>query len=195
MFEYEPDGATPVDADEAVYLIPKHIRTRDELNVWEQENILLAAAWSLNVRRTVIDEAHVRGLHKRMFDKTWTWAGRYRTSDKNLGVPWSQIPTEVKKLIDDGRFWLEKKVYSQDEIAIRLHHRLVFIHPFSNGNGRHARLWSDVILRQLGRRPFSWRNAELDQTSDARSAYITALRAADKNDYGPLFALILSGRE
>ncbi len=195
MFENEPDGATPVDEDEAVHLIPKHIRTRDELNVWEQENILLAASWSLNVRGSIVDEAQVRGLHKRMFDKTWRWAGRYRTSDKNLGVPWSQIPAEVKKLVDDGRFWLENDVFSIDEIALRLHHRLVLIHPFSNGNGRHARIWSDIILRQEGRPAFTWHNADLDQASEARKAYIDALRSADRNDYVPLITLLLTGRE
>lgn len=195
MFEPEPEGATPIDDDEAADLIPKHIRTRDELNVWEQENILEAAHWAESARRSVLDEGQVRALHRRMFDKTWKWAGKYRTSEKNIGVPWPSVSTEVRKLVDDGRFWIENEVYSIDETALRLHHRLVFIHPFPNGNGRHARLWGDMILQQNGRPPFKWRSPDLDQASEARRAYIDALRRADMGNYDPLIALILRERK
>lgn len=195
MFEIEPEGATPIDDDEAADLIPKHIRTRDELNVWEQENIILAAHWAESARKSILDEGQIRALHRRMFDETWKWAGRYRTTDKNIGVPWPTVSTEVRKLIDDGRYWIENNVFTIDEIAVRLHHRLVFVHPFPNGNGRHARLWGDIILRQHGRPPFEWRSPDLDHASEARKAYIDALRNADMNNYEPLIALILGGRD
>jgi len=195
MFEPEPEGATPIDDDEAADLIPKHIRRRDDLNVWEQENILKAAHWAESARKSVLDEGQVRALHRRMFDETWMWAGRYRTSDKNIGVPWSSVSTEVRQLVDDGCYWIENDVYSIDEIALRLHHRLVFVHPFPNGNGRHARLWGDIILRQNGRPPLEWRSPDLDHTSEARTAYIDALRSADMGNYDPLTALILRERE
>ena len=180
MFEGDPDGATPLDVDEVDQLLPSHIRTREELNLWEQENILRAAAWAKRARTPALDELTIRKLHRRMFDSTWTWAGRYRTSDKNIGADWRLIPTEVRKLIEDGRFWLENGTYPVDEAALRLHHRLVLVHPFPNGNGRHARLWCDMLLEQNGRPVFTWKNRELDGPGEARRAYIQALQAADK---------------
>lgn len=195
MFEGGPAGATPIDADEADQLLPSHIRTREELNLWEQENILRAAAWAQRARAPALDELTIRKLHRRMFDRTWTWAGRYRTSDKSIGVDWRLVPSEVRKLVDDGRFWLENDTYPIDEAALRLHHRLVLVHPFPNGNGRHARLWCDMLLEQNGRPVFTWKNRELDQPGEARRAYIEALQAADRGDHAPLLFLVLKGRE
>jgi Fic-DOC domain mobile mystery protein B len=129
-----------------------------------------------------------------MFDQTWAWAGRYRTSDKNMGVYWATIPEEVRNFVGDARYWFERQVYPIDEAALRLHHRLVKIHPFPNGNGRHARLWCDMLLKQNGRPPFEWKNQQLDERGDARRAYIDALQAADRGNYNPLFDLILKGR-
>ncbi len=195
MFDQEPDGATPVDADESSDLIPAHIHSRDELNLWEQENILEAARWAERSRKDALDESFVRVLHQRMFEQTWRWAGRYRLSNKNIGVDWPEIPTEVQVVIDDGRYWLENKTFSIDEAALRLHHRIVQVHPFPNGNGRHGRLWCDTVLTQNGRPPFVWKSRELDQTGSARSAYIKALREADHGDYGRMIGLILSNRD
>lgn len=194
MFENEPEGATPIDADEARDLIPQHLQTRDQLNTWEQENILFASKWTNTLRESVLSDEKLRELHRRMFGRTWKWAGQYRRSNKNIGVEWPVIATEVRVLTKDARFWLEHETYSIDEAAVRLHHRLVSIHPFPNGNGRHSRLWCDTLLRQHGRPPFKWKNAELDKMTTARHAYIHALRAADLNDYSPLFDLLLFGR-
>jgi len=195
MFEGDPDGATAIDPDEAGDLLPSHIRTRQELNLWEQENILQAAAWAKRARTPALDDLTIRKLHRRMFDRTWTWAGRYRTSDRNIGVDWRLVPSEVRKLIEDGRFWLENGTYPVDEAVLRLHHRLVLVHPFPNGNGRHARLWCDMLLEQNGRPAFMWKNTELDEPGEARRAYIEALHAADMGDYAPLLTLILEGRD
>jgi len=195
MTEREPEGATPLNREEAAGLLPPHIGTRDELNVWEQRNILEAAVWVSRTRRSALDEGTVRELHQRMFDRTWDWAGQYRLSDKNIGVAWAQVPAQILKLMGDGKYWLAKKTYTPDEAALRLHHRLVKIHPFPNGNGRHARLWCDLLLTQEGRPLFNWKNAELERTGDARRAYIHALQAADGNCYQPLFHLFLTGRE
>lgn len=194
MHEGEPDAATPLDPDEADGLIPTHIHTRAELNVWEQENILEAVEWASASRKPCLREETIRELHRRMFGHTWVWAGRYRTSDKNLGVPWPTISREVRDLVEDGRFWLDHGTYGTDEAVLRLHHRLVWIHPFPNGNGRHARLWCDMLLRQYGRPPFEWKNRQLDREGEARRAYIEALRAADRGDLEPLFRLLLEGR-
>lgn len=194
MFDNEPDGATPVDPDEAEALLPAHIHSRAELNLWEQANILEGARWAARTRTPALSDATIRELHRRMFDETWAWAGRYRTSDKNIGVHWPAISTEVRKLLDDGQYWLDHGTFTVDEAAAQLHHRLVKIHPFPNGNGRHARLWCDMVLRQNGHRPFEWKNRELDSDGEARRAYIAALQAADGQDYGPLLSLLLRDR-
>lgn len=192
--EGELDGTTALAPDEADALLPRHILTRADLNLWEQENILEGITWSLRSRSPVLSEALVRELHRRMFNGTWSWAGRYRTSDKSIGVHWPTIPAEVRNLILDGQYWIENDTLELDEAAIRLHHRLVKIHPFVNGNGRHARLWCDMLLRQWGRPPFAWKSRELNIGGEARRAYIDALRAADDNDYEPLRELLMRGR-
>ena len=129
-----------------------------------------------------------------MFSETWAWAGVYVRSDKNTGVNWATISVEVGNLVEDGRFWLHNETYSVDEAILRLHHRLIKIHPFPNGNGRHARLWGDMLLKQRGRPVLEWRTKDPAQTGAARQAYIQGLRAADEGEYGPLINLFLADR-
>lgn len=187
MLDYPPE-ATPVDADEASALLPGHITTRAELNEWEQANIARAVLW---IRETSVDPLlpkTVIGLHRRMFDQTWEWAGQFRASNKTIGVPKEQIGEELKKLLDDGRYWLDEQTFPTREAALRLHHRMVSVHPFPNGNGRHARLWVDMIVRQADAPPIAW-GGELAQAGAMRSRYIAALRAADQGDYASLLDL------
>jgi len=144
-------------------------------------------------REGVLTEDFLRQLHKRMFGNVWKWAGQYRTSNKNIGVFSELIGTELHKLIDDIRFWIENETFPPDEIAARFHHRLVAIHPFVNGNGRHARLMTDLLLeKQLGRPRFSWGEATLEEEGRARSRYIAALRSADQGDYSLLMQFVRS---
>ena len=194
MTEHPPEGATPLTPDEADDLLPGHLRTRAELNLWEQENILAAALWTQRTRTSALDEGRIRELHRRMFDRTWRWAGTYRQSDKNIGVDWSTIAVEVRSLVDDGSHWIRAGVYDIDEAAIRLHHRLVHVHPFPDGNGRHARLWCDLLLGQNGRPPIAWQSDQLGTAGEARSGYIEALRWADGGNLQPLLGLLLAGR-
>jgi len=189
-----PEGATPLDPDEAEDLLPGHIRTRGELNVWEQENILVAASWVRRTRKEALDESTIREMHRRMFSETWRWAGRFRTSDKTIGAHWPHVPVAVRNFVEDGRLWFREEVFSPDEAAIRLHHRLVQIHPFPNGNGRHARLWCDLLLNQIGRPAFAWGGVKLDTAGAQRKAYIRALRSADDGDIQPLLDLFLQNR-
>jgi Fic-DOC domain mobile mystery protein B len=121
-----------------------------------------------------------------MFGEIWSWAGHVRRSEKNIGVDRQMIRVEVRNLIEDARVWREREVHSADEIAVRFHHRLVAIHPFPNGNGRHARLMADLLAMQAGRPAFSWGGGRLASTSELRTAYITALRKADGGDMAPL---------
>ena len=192
MFEDGPEASTPIDADEAGDLLPPHLHNRAELNAWEQANILVAAQWVQRTRKRALAEPTIRLLHSKMFDETWGWAGKYRKSDKNIGVFWAQVPTEVRQLVDDGTYWVENGTYPIDEAALRLHHRLAMIHPFPNGNGRHARLWCDLLLKQHNRAPFEWKTAQLDQPGDARRQYIDALQQADGGRLDPLFELFLA---
>lgn len=192
-----PSGATPLDPEELEGLIPDYITTRGELNELEHQNIQDAILW-IQKRRTieVSDASFLHELHKQMFGQVWKWAGRARKSGKNIGVDWTQISTQTAHLLGDLKFWIEKQTFPPDEIAARFHHRLVQIHIFPNGNGRHSRLVTDLLLEQWGEAPFSW-GARADQTpieaeSARREEYIGALRAADKNDYTTLLTFVRS---
>jgi Fic-DOC domain mobile mystery protein B len=187
-----PPGATPLDPDEMAGLLPTSIATQGELDAFEQANIADAEGWALRRKhKDVLSEPFVRALHRRMLAQVWRWAGSYRTSDKNIGVPWQQIPTQVRQLCDDASYWVSHPAYGWDELGTRFHHRLVAIHPFPNGNGRHARLMTEVLLRSNGQALFSWGRASVDPTQ-VRARYIAALRAADGGEYGALIAFVRS---
>lgn len=186
-----PHGATPLDEDEARDLIPKHVSTRSELDELEEENIREGLSWAL--RRLargrggdLLSEDFLYQLHRRMFGDVWKWGGQVRQTDKNIGVDRTTIRVEVRKLVEDARYWIENGVYEPDELALRFHHRLVWIHPFPNGNGRHARMMADLLIRHFGHKAFSWGGESLSNTTELRSAYISALRCADGGDFGPL---------
>lgn len=183
-----PSGATPLDADELASLIPGHISTQGELNEWEQLNIVHGEAWARKQRKEILNEAFLRQLHKQMFGDTWKWAGDFRKSDKNIGIDWLKIGVELKKLLDDAHYQIEHASYPPDEIAVRLHHRLVAIHPFPNGNGRHARLMADLLVERLGQARFTWGSRNLVDASATRQAYISALQVADARNYAALLA-------
>jgi Fic-DOC domain mobile mystery protein B len=184
-------GATPMDPDEVAGLIPRHIALKRELDEFEQANILAGHEWAeKRMRRNPLSEDFVRALHKNMFNKTWRWAGQFRRTEKSIGMDPLQIGVALRDLLDDAKCWLEHGTYSIDEQAARLHHRLVLIHPFPNGNGRHARLFTDVFLRFRQSTPFSWGRINLVTPSFTRSTYIEALQAADAKDYRPLLAFV-----
>lgn len=186
-------GSTPLDPNEIDGLLPPHIRTQEELNEWEQANIGRALAWLASARRPdVVTEGFVRELHRRMFDSTWRWAGRFRATERNIGVAPEQIGPQLRDLLDDTRYWLQHGTYAIDEAAACFHHRLVAIHCFANGNGRHARLLTDVLLAEHGAAPFSWGRGNLVRAGDARNDYLTALRAADGGDLGALLTFVRS---
>ena len=186
-FDY-PEGATPIDPDEAEGLLLTHITIRGELDRWEQDNIVEALAWLDKTKSTdILNEQFVRELHRRMFANVWKWAGHFRQSDKNIGGPWHQISTNLKNLCDDVRLWIELREQSPDEIAVRFHHQLVSIHPFPNGNGRHARLMTDLLLENILKRPrFTWGSEDLSRSGQTRKRYIAALHEADEQNYEPL---------
>ena len=188
LFERPDDAATPLTPEEMRDLIPAHIAYRRELNEAEQENIVRAQEWALSRRRDPLSEKFVKDLHRRMLGDVWRWAGKFRASARNMGIDYWQIPVALRQLLDDAQAWIEYNAYPPDEIAVRFHHRLVQIHPFPNGNGRHSRLMADLLAIQLGRERFSWGRGSLRTAGAARARYVEALRAADDHDIGLLLA-------
>jgi Fic-DOC domain mobile mystery protein B len=191
----EPDDATPLAPEEREGLLQTWVTHRQDLNEAEQENIVTGAAWARRRRATAVsllDDRFARTFHSRMFGDVWEWAGTYRHTERNIGIAAYRISTELVAMFDDVRFWVEHETYPPDEIAVRLHHRLVAIHPFPNGNGRHARLMADLLIEKLGGAPFSWGGGSLADIGELRARYVAALQAADDHDIGPLMAFARS---
>jgi len=183
----QDDASTPLTQEALDGLIPSYITLRPELNEAEQANILEAEEWAFSKKRDVLTEKFLDNLHKRMFNRVWKWAGAHRRTGKNIGVDAYRIPTELRQLLDDVRFWIENGTYPPDEIAARFHHRLVWIHMYPNGNGRHARLATDLLLTALDQPRFTWGRKNMVDANETRKTYIAALRSADRHDYQPLF--------
>ena len=186
LFE-EPEGATPLDPDEQEGLLLSWVTTRADLNQAEQDNIDSAAAWAFRQRNADIASVDFAlELHRQMFGEVWAWAGTYRETERNIGIAPHRIGQEMAALFDDVSYWVRESTFDPDEICVRLHHRLAQIHPFPNGNGRLARLMADLLADSLGIEPFSWGGSSLQGIGELREAYIDALRAADRHDYGPI---------
>ncbi len=184
------DGQTPLDEDEKEGLLIPTIATRGELDEFEQQNIEQAVLWSLNrsfKANTVFTEDFIRAVHKRMYGNVWGWAGKFRKTNKNIGVDKWQIPATLRTLLDDTRFWYANNTYSPDETTIRFKHRLVSIHCFANGNGRHSRLMADIVIEKIFKQPiYTWGATSLVKQVDIRTAYLNAIKAADAGDIQPL---------
>ncbi|MEQ8314862.1 MAG: mobile mystery protein B [Gammaproteobacteria bacterium] len=187
--EFDDDGTTPLDPDEREGLKYPHIQTRGELNAAEQSNIQDGFLWLARQRSfrqlEYLTEEFLLSLHRRMFGKVWAWAGRYRNSEKSIGVYPGDIGPEVRKLLDDARYWVEQGTWNREHFAARFHHRLEQIHPFPNGNGRHGRIMTDTVLTEiLQQAPVDWLAG--GDPAQRRVEYIAALRSADTGDYGLL---------
>lgn len=192
----EPDDATPLDPALRDGLLQTWITSRADLNEAEQENIVKGAAWARRRRGAkavdLLSEEYVKTLHKQMFGDVWKWAGTYRQNELNIGIAPHRVPAEMPAMLDDVRYWVEHNTYPPDEIAVRLHHRLTQIHAFPNGNGRHARMMADLLIERLDGEPFSWGGGGLADVGTLRDRYVTALRAADNHDIGPLMGFVRS---
>lgn len=190
------EGQTPIDEEEKEGLLIETISTKTELDEFEQLNIEEALQWVFGKKfkpKQVFTENFICNLHKRMYGNIWAWAGTFRRTDKNIGVDKYQIPMELKVLCDDVLYWIENNTYPPEQISIRFKHRLVSIHCFPNGNGRHSRLMADIIIEKLyGLPPFSWGAANLTEVSDIRTIYIKAVKLADQHEYQPLLDFVRS---
>jgi len=189
----EPDDATPLDPDERDGLLFPHIDTRGELDQMEQVNIQQGLSWLHNKKLSnddLLTDSFARQLHQKLFSDVWKWAGEYRRTEKSIGIAPEQISVQARLLMDDTRFWVENDTYPAKELALRFHHRLVKIHLFPNGNGRHSRIMADAILTKLlSTQPIEWGGRNLTKAGDIRMNYINALRQADREDYSALFEL------
>ena len=190
------EGQTPLDEPENEGLLISSITTREELDEFEQLNIEKAIQWTLGKKlkaEQLFTEKFIRDLHKKMYSEVWKWAGSFRTTEKNIGIKSYLIAIELKQLLDDALFWINNKIFEPEELAIRFKHRLVSIHCFANGNGRHSRLMADLIMEKLFNRTiFTWGSANLEKPTEARGNYIKALREADKHDLESLIAFAKS---
>lgn len=187
-----PEGSTPLGPDEMTGLIPTWIATRGDLDMAERDNITTAMVWAFNQRwaaNTLLDRETMHGLHRRMFCDVWAWAGSPRLRETTIGADPRHISVLLRDLLDDVRMQVADPTCSwgADEVAVRFHHRLVSIHPFPNGNGRHARLAADLLVVMMDRPRFTWGNESLTRAGEARSTYLDALRTADATrEYAPL---------
>ena len=192
-----PPEATPLDSNEIADLIPDYITTQGELNILEQQNIIEGINWADRQKKPdMLSITFNYELHKQMFNQVWRWAGKPRTTDKSIGVYWQQIPTQLSSLFESAIYWVENKTYKWDELAVRFHHKLVSIHAFPNGNGRHARLMTDILLKSNNQEPFTWGekmySSPIEVEGKTHKAYISALKKADGNDFIDLIKFIKS---
>ena len=188
-FDYKY-GQTPLDEEEKEGLKIKSITTQRELDEFEQLNIEKAVEWTIHTKlkpEKILTEKFVKDLHKIMYGDVWKWAGEFRRTEKNIGIPWTQIEIELKNLLDDTKYWVENKTFSPIEIAIRFKHRLVSIHCFPNGNGRHSRMMADIIMESIfGNEIFSWNQSNMVKANETRNQYIKALKEADNGNFKQL---------
>ncbi|WP_423998189.1 mobile mystery protein B [Maribacter sp. IgM3_T14_3] len=188
-FNYK-EGQTPLDEEEKEGLKINSITTQGELDEFEQLNIEKAVEWTIHKKikpEIILTEKFVKDLHKKMYGDVWKWAGEFRMTEKNIGIQWTQIGIELKNLIEDTKYWIENKIFLPEEIAIRFKHRLVSIHCFPNGNGRHSRMMADIIMESIFQNKiFSWHQSNMVKANETRNEYIKALREADNGDCATL---------
>jgi Fic-DOC domain mobile mystery protein B len=190
-------GATPLTVEQLKGLRNPFITTHAELNRAEQANIVRARLWARTARSLVLPNMLSRDfleeLHRRMYREVWSWAGKQRTVDTNIGVDFTKIGVELRILFDDARYWFDHGTYQPIEYAVRMHHRLVFIHPFANGNGRLSRYYADLLITRHFKQPaLTWGGGQLGNADPRRAHYIAALRAADNHDYTSLIEFATS---
>jgi len=184
------DGQTPLSEEEKDGLLIKTITVHGELDEYEHLNIENAIEWTIRTkfkRDQVLTEEFIKKLHRKMLGDVWKWAGSFRKSNKNIGIHWTQPGVELKYLLDDTNYWIKNNTYSPEEISIRFKHRLVSIHCFPNGNGRHSRIMADILMEHIFKKEvFTWQESNILKADDIRKAYINALKNADNGDIKPL---------
>lgn len=183
-----PEGTTPLTPDDMLGLKHKHVGTREQLNELEAANILQGQMWASTLKKptldSIFDRDFVTNLHKALFGDVWEWAGTFRQRELNIGIDPKNISVDLHNFLEDAKCWVEFKHYDNLELSARIQHRLVQIHPFVNGNGRHSRIFTDIVRVYLfGEKPIKWAYAKLENITEERSSYISGLRKADGGDF------------
>lgn len=197
LFEEVDENATPLGPDDRLELKLSDITFRHELNEAEFDNIAKGELWAQRSRVDILTVDFANELHRRMYGEVWGWAGRYsREQNRRIGVDFHLIPIELRNALNDAKAWCEHTSYAIDEIGVRLHWRLVTIHPYPNGNGRWSRLMADLLVRRLGRERFTWGSGgqlqALSKATEIRERYLAALRKADNQVFEDLIAFARS---
>lgn len=190
--ETQPGGATP--GDDTSGLIQTHLTSRGARNAAELDSI--SQAYNKHIYRARKKKSGAEWLtdeflckvHRDMFGSIWTWAGKHRTEQINIGKEWHLIPEQTRILCENFRSWdADQSTMQTIEIAARLQNGLTRIHPFKNGNGRHARLITDIFFHSRGHPLPKWPQIHLEAQGDViREQYIAAMRAADQGEFGEL---------
>ncbi|MFT4832556.1 MAG: Fic-DOC domain mobile mystery protein B [Psychroserpens sp.] len=184
------EGQTPLNEEEKAGLLLRTISTQKELDEFEQLNIEKAIEWTIHanlILDKILSEKFIKDLHRKMFGDVWKWAGKFRQTEKNIGIKWTRIGRELKNLLDDTKYWIANKTYPPEEISIRFKHRIVAIHCFPNGNGRHSRMMADILMESVfGKGIFTWHQSNMVKENETRKKYITALKEADNGNIKPL---------
>jgi Fic-DOC domain mobile mystery protein B len=187
---FAPSGPSPITDGERSRLIPS-LSTRGQLEEIERMSIHAARVWAMRAAASneeqVLTEEFSRELHRRMFAGIWRGAGRYRTAREDAGWDPEKIPEGMRMILDDAEGWLRFATYPVHEAAVRLHHRIRCVRPWSDGNGNHARLMADVLVASQQEEPLTWGlRSCAGQAPKARERYREATRAADRGDMAPL---------
>jgi Fic-DOC domain mobile mystery protein B len=197
----QPAGATPLSERDLAGLKLSWVSTQSDLNEVEAGNVLAGRSWAFRRRGRwwYLTTEQLCILHRRMLGDVWKWAGQLRRHETNIGIAPHGIAVSMRDLCDDVVAQIgdgTELAYPANELAVRFHHRLVSIHPFANGNGRHARLATDLLVHDLGLAAFSWGNGnDLVSAGDTRSQYLRALRTADRDlNYEPLLEFARAGQ-
>lgn len=191
LLKDDPQGATPLSPDDLLGLKLPHVQTRAQLNEIEAANILQGQNWVSSLKVLTLDDIFSRdfviALHENLFGDIWQWAGTFRLRELNIGVEPKNIPIDLHNFLEDAKCWLEFKHFSDIELSARIQHKLVQIHPFVNGNGRHARIFTDIVrVFLLNKKPLRWAKAKLEDMTTERAAYIAGLRKADGGDFSEM---------
>lgn len=199
-------GQTPLDLDAFEFLTARYqgIRTLAQLNEAEAQNIEKAMGWlerqSINTPE-LLHQSMFRLLHGRMYGDVWTWAGTYRARETNIGIEPSTISHQLEIVLGNTLWQVENPDAAKNtdthltELGVRLHRSLTAIHPFPNGNGRHARLFTEQFADIVGlpAETFTWGFRTYSDPELARNDYLDALRHADMtDDHGPLIQIATS---
>lgn len=183
MIRFDKEGETPLDDISGLKI--EGIATRNELDEAEAENILEAfLKYTISAEQldTVqFDTLFLQQLHKDMLGNVWSWAGEFRTTQTSIGIEAVNIRQALYRLMDDLAFW--ETSWDYKDTATKLHYSLVKIHPFLNGNGRCARLFTDLWLLSIEESMLEWGDEDINMVNTSRTEYIRALQEADSGNY------------